>query len=84
MPTPSGIVMMRPGIGTNEPESVECVPLVCAYKFIFYSPVSLSRCFVYYSNNRLKVATEFAAIKTREGENGRWREAFEVVALRDR
>jgi hypothetical protein len=32
----------------------------------------------------LKVATEFAAIKTREGENGRWREAFEVVALRDR
>src|SRR5580692_6453002 len=49
----------------------------------FCSPVSLSRCFIYYSNNRLKVATEFAAIKTRERENGRFskstREAFEVT-----
>ena len=29
------------------------------------------------------MATEFAAIKTRERENGRRREAFEVVAFRD-
>jgi hypothetical protein len=32
----------------------------------------------------LKSATEFAAIKTRECEHGRRREAFEVVAFRDR
>jgi hypothetical protein len=31
----------------------------------------------------LKVATEFAAIKTRECENGRRREAFEALAFRD-
>ena len=30
VPTPSGMVKLRPGIGTNDPEFVDCVPLVCA------------------------------------------------------
>jgi hypothetical protein len=32
VPTPSGIVRLRPGMGTNEAELVVWVPLVCAYK----------------------------------------------------
>lgn len=27
VPTPSGIVILRPGMGTNESELVDCVPL---------------------------------------------------------
>ena len=33
-PAPPGRVRLRPGIGTNEAEVVECVPVVCAYRAI--------------------------------------------------
>jgi hypothetical protein len=34
VPTPSGIEIVRPGIGTNVAELVVWVPLVCAYRLM--------------------------------------------------